>query len=84
MKKHLRKLIFLKIFGNFKIKLILGSLIFISIAFLGYSFLNFVKAANLNYSEDFTTTTLKNSLYTTANWLGTGFVDLSKAFVRAD
>ncbi|MFA5188961.1 MAG: hypothetical protein WC460_06390 [Patescibacteria group bacterium] len=71
-------------FFNLKLKLFICLILATSMAYLGFYFFAVVNASDLSYSEDFTTTTFKNSLYTTANWLGTGFVDLSKAFVRAD
>ncbi|MCX6746067.1 MAG: hypothetical protein NTX00_03565, partial [Candidatus Parcubacteria bacterium] len=83
MPKYSKKLMVWKFF-NLKIKLFLGLILIVSSVYLGLNFFRVAKASVLTYTENFTTTTFKNSLYTTANWQGTGFVDLSKAFVRAD
>ena len=83
MNQKLRKLVFLKFF-SIKTRTFFSLLIFLIIAFLGYNFLNFIKAASLHYVEDFTSTTYKDDLYTSAVWTGDGQVTLDEEFVRQD
>ena len=83
MKDKLKKLIFLKFFNNKK-NFLLFSIFIIAIACSGYVFFMLVQAANLSYTEDFTTTTYKDTLHTSAVWTGNGQVTIKDEFVRED
>ncbi|MCX6745912.1 MAG: hypothetical protein NTX00_02725 [Candidatus Parcubacteria bacterium] len=67
MNKKLIKLMLWEFF-NLKFKVFIGLVLMTSMTYLGFNFFNAVNASAINYTENFTSDTYKDSVATTGKW----------------